>query len=144
MKTALLLLLIGCFTACAHDAVTGSNEIDSFATRDFPGGYGNVFAAVKHALKSDGYDIIESRVERGILLTNRRSMGAAYRRQYDVSVTRAGANTRVRLTPRIFADNKKLGSDSWVLEGPEGERALWDRLFAAVQQTLQEMQQGSL
>jgi len=150
MKTALIVAALS-LGACAHVSgdVMDEREIAANGERDFKAPYNKVFGAVVEALKAEGYDVVVANREKGVIRTNRRdvrtvahgsryvAMAITYSRQYVVNIGAVADNAvRVRATPHIFANNEEMGGSVWVLEGPHGERALWDRLFATAKESL--------
>jgi hypothetical protein len=118
-------------------------EVTSFGTRTFKAPLDKTFEATANALKADGFEITVSKPEKGLIITNRRLIRAqgngagqavAYTRQYRVAVRAKGDGTEVELAPSIFSGEADIsGKPIWVIEGPEGERAVWTKLFASIQ-----------
>jgi hypothetical protein len=119
--------------------------IHDAGTHKFHAPYAKVFAATETALTAEGFPIAASQPEKGMITTGQKLIGAvggggvavAQTRQYVVHVNPSGDGTVVVAEPRIFQGNAEVTDQPvWVIEGPEGERALWQRFFRDVQENL--------
>lgn len=162
MKLALVLGLVltsGCLAATmpATGGMAMTPQIVQTAgTHAFSGPYDRVFAAVASALQSEGFPIATSNSAEGMIKTGQKLIRAEavstadYRgtgygtmttaeitRQYVIRVRASGTTTVVTAEPRIFEGNAELsGQPIWDLDGPEGERNLWQRLFRDISEAL--------
>jgi hypothetical protein len=139
-----LLLVLALAGGCAHaGAQMTQQEIAGYGTRAFSAPPTKVFHAVVQALELEGYKVPVQNLEKGVIRTARKvlrvdavggngyAMAAEVTRQYYVDL-RAGDNgsTVVIAAPRVYRGEADLSDqDVWVIEGPEGERALWTKLF---------------
>jgi hypothetical protein len=146
---SLLALLLTLIPGCVSGAVMTQQIIDQSGTQGFKAPYGKVFAATVSALKSEGFPIASSDAEKGFIKTGQKVIRAVARggngsavaveitRQYIVHVTKIADGVAVAAEPRIFQGNAELsGQPIWDLDSPEGERALWARLFRDIQEAM--------
>ena len=162
MKLSLVLALAsGCLSATMPPAVTGGMTmtpqiVQAAGTHAFSAPYDRVFAAVANALQSEGFPIAISNSSEGMIKTGQKLIrteavsAADYRgngygtmttaeitRQYVIRIHASGDTTVVIAEPRIFEGNAELsGQPIWDLDGPEGERNLWQRLFRDISEAL--------
>jgi hypothetical protein len=148
-----LLLAAGC--AHSGSSAKGENEhhmdaeeVSAHGSRAFKGTMDKVFQATIDALKSEGYEVVVQNPEKGLIRTNRRdvrtvahagyavAVAVTYTRQYVVNLTLDAEGVRVSATPHIFANGEEMNGDVWQIQGPQGERALWDRLFKTLEESL--------
>jgi len=123
--------------------------IQQDGSHTFAASYDKVFAATVAALKSEGFPVASADPEKGMIKTGQKlirqvAVGSEYTatatditRQYVVHITRSGEGAQVAAEPRIFQGNAELTEQPvWVLDTPEGERALWTRLFRDIGEAL--------
>jgi len=136
--------LTGCFGT--RGSLMTTQEIDTYGSKDFSAPPHKVFEAVKAALRTQNFDIAMENPEKGLIKTNRRLIRAAAMGHQAIDYTRAyiaritplpSGGARVSLEPRVFAGEDDLsGKQIWVLEGDEGERLLWTRMFRDISDAL--------
>ena len=154
MKLARASLVFAAFAtvaACAgsNAAVMSDQEIGSFGTKSFDAPKPKVFAAAVGALKAQGYQIASQNEEKGTILTARKiirsvAVGNAYSataidvtRQYFLQLSHSGGQTVVIARPSVFQGEADLSAQRvWDLEGPVGERVLWNSLFKQISELL--------
>ena len=154
MKLARAALVFAAFStvaACAgsNAAVMSDQEIGSFGTKSFDAPKPKVFAAAIGALKAQGYQIASQNEEKGTIVTGRKiirsvAVGNAYSataidytRQYFLQLNRAGGQTTVVARPSVYQGEADLSAQKvWDLEGPVGERVLWNSLFKQISELL--------
>ena len=62
---------------------------------------------------------------------------SVYRQYYIRIESTDPTNTTVVAEPKVFIGERDISADKvWALEGPEGERELWKRLFAEIESNL--------
>lgn len=138
--------------ACgARGAQLTQADIDTSGTRTFDAPIAKVFVAAQSGLVADGYELALVNPERGIIKTKRKFLRAAasatssysataveISRQYLLTVTAVDAGkTRVQVTPRVYQGDADLSAGAvWDMESPQGERALWNRLFKEIADSL--------
>lgn len=125
-------------------------EISAHGTHTFAASPTDTFAATVGALRTLGYTLAVVNEDKGIIKTDRKelraqavysantAMAVGVTRQYYVriAVDDAGHST-VAAEPKVFIGERDVSGDKvWALEGPEGERELWKRLFAEIQSNL--------
>jgi len=139
-----LVLMTALAAGCAHaGAQMTPTEIAGYGTRAFNAPPTKVFDAVVKALELEGYKVPVQNLEKGVIRTARKvlrvdavggngyAMAAEVTRQYYVDL-RQGENgqTVVIAQPRVYRGEADLSAEPvWVIEGPEGERELWSKLF---------------
>ncbi len=142
-----LLLALG---ACAGGgAMMTPQLIEQSGTQTFHAPYEKVFGATVSALKSEGYPIASAEPEKGFIKTGQKlirsvavggngsAVAVDITRQYVVHVGQAGDGIGVSAEPRIFQGNAELsGGAIWDLDSPEGEKALWMRLFRDIKEAM--------
>lgn len=126
-------------------------EIDANGRHTFSAPPAETFKATAGALQTLGYELTVANEEKGIIKTNRKELRAqavatsnytasavSITRQYYVQLSSTdGATTTVVASPRVFVGERDVSGDQvWALEGPEGERELWRRLFAEIQSNM--------
>lgn len=125
-------------------------EISASGTRAYAAPPAEVFAATTGALQTLGYQLTVVNDAKGIIKTDRkpiradaaaangRAVAVEVTRQYYVRVESSdGANTTVVAEPKVFIGERDVSGDPvWMLDGPEGERTLWKRLFDEIQSNL--------
>ena len=129
-------------------------EVQASGTRTFDAPLAATFEATVGALQVLGYEIAVANPDKGVLKTQRkllRSTGQGVSvgyttsinvvhvsRQYFLHLTAVGdARTQVVAEPKIFVGDDDISSgEIWALDGPQGERALWEKLFAEIQSNL--------
>jgi hypothetical protein len=146
--TALAAPLVG---ACGPSgAVMTPEEVAANGTHTFAASPKDTFAATAGALQTLGYMLTVVNEEKGIIKTDRKHLRAqavyngnsatavGFSRQYYIRVQSTdGTNTTVVADPKVFIGERDISGDKvWALEGPEGERELWTRLFAEIQSNL--------
>lgn len=126
-------------------------------TRTFPVERSKVFAASVGALKILGYQIAFADEGAGVIKTAPKTVhteaytaggqssysyhGQAvlvvYDRSYALRLMDQQGSTIVEAAPRVYVNGKDVSSDPiWVLDGPQGEYALWDQLFQEIASNL--------
>lgn len=142
-------VLVGC-AGGGGGALMTPEEIGSHGTHKFASSEAETFAATIGALRTLGYIVTVANEEKGMIKTDRKPLRAqAYAgggqavavevtRQYYVRLESTDAsNTTVVAEPKVFIGERDVTNDKvWMLEGPEGERELWRRLFAEIQSNL--------
>ena len=138
-------------TACRRGAVMTPAEVDANGTHVFAASHADTFKATAGALQTLGYQLTMTDEGKGILKTDRKLLQARavatssvsasavqVTRQYYVRITSTDAtSTAVVAEPKVFIGERDVSGDEvWALEGPEGERELWRRLFAEIQSNL--------
>ncbi|MCY0985697.1 hypothetical protein OV203_01045 [Nannocystis sp. ILAH1] len=140
--------LTGC--AGSRASVITPEEVQTHGTYTFTAPPAEVFAATLGALKTLGYPIAVTNEEKGIIKTERKFIRAMavggnysaqaidFTRQYYLRLESSdGASTSVTADPKVYMGERDVSGDKvWVLEGPEGERELWKRLFTEIQSNL--------
>ena len=136
--------------ACGGAELT-KTEIDTSGTHTYAAPLAKVFSATQAALVADGYEIAVTNPEKGIIKTKRKYLSSAAQRtssstavaqditrQYLLTLTAVDAGqTKVLAVPRVFQGDADVSEGSvWVIEGPQGERALWTRLFKGIDDSL--------
>ncbi len=148
LVTALNIALVGC-------AMFGKNmtetEIQTYGTYTSNAPKAKIYDAAINALKSQGYEIAVENPESGVIKTGRKpiraqavSSGAGsatavmYFRQYLLRIREVdGGKVTVTAVPRVFQGEMDLSDRAvWDLEGPIGERALWNNLFREIDEAL--------
>jgi hypothetical protein len=145
MRTGLLLLLAGCIhtVAMTPDIVQQDGRLVVAGTPE------KVFQAVKDALDSENIGVSVAKPESG-LIVSKRFVLAAYATgnqyiavgnqdtvQYDITVKAAGSDVEVVVAPRGFHNDIEVTErDVWQLDGPQGQRSRWQRLFAQIKKML--------
>lgn len=128
--------------SCVHGEMLTPAEISSHGRAAFNAPRAQVFAAAAGTLRAEGYVIAQEDMDKGVIKTGRKTvrvvaMGNAhaaqavdYSRQYTVTVRSEGARTSVTAEPRVFMGERDVSGEAvWALDGPEGERALWNQFF---------------
>ena len=123
--------------------------IQQAGSQSFNAPYDKVFSATVNALKGEGFPIATAQPEKGMIKTGQKLIRSVARggngsatavditRQYVVQVAKAGDGVMVSAEPRIFQGNAELsGQPIWDLDSPEGERALWQRLFRDIREAM--------
>jgi hypothetical protein len=136
-----LLLAAGCGHFGGH-AMTPA-EVSGFGTRAYDAPPTKVFKAVVQALELEGYKVPVQNLEKGLVRTARKviradavggngyAMAVDVSRQYYVDLKQdPSGKTVVIAQPRVYRGETDLSDgEVWVLEGADGERALWSKLF---------------
>jgi hypothetical protein len=147
---ALCLALAGCFSMGGPQGAAMTPQIiQTSGTHTFDAPFDKVFEATQAALRAEGFPIANAKPETGFIKTGQKlirseavggggaAMATDITRQYVITVHQAGAATNVSAEPRIFQGNAELTSQAiWDLDSPQGERALWQRLFRDIQEAL--------
>ncbi len=126
-------------------------DIAEYGTRQFHAPAGHVRIAVLTALQAQGFAIAhdaENKIEtedafvrQTVTVESGHSIGTApvvYTRRYvvDVSCGQSGSCT-VQARPSMHAGGTDIsGQYIWDLDGPDGERSLWKRLFRDIDQLM--------
>jgi hypothetical protein len=144
-----LALALSSVVGCAHGALMTDTEIAAYGTKEFAAPMPKVFDATVGALKAQGYEIAVKDVEKGTIMTARKiirsvAVGSQYSatavditRQYTVRLHNKHGATEVVAYPRVFNGEADISARPvWELEGPVGERALWDGLFRQIAELL--------
>ncbi len=141
-------LLTGC--AGGRAALMTPEEISAHGTHRFAAPPAQTFAATIGALQTLGYDVAVANEEKGMIKTARKDLRAqavaagntaiavsVYRQYYIRIESTDPTNTTVVAEPKVFIGERDISADKvWALEGPEGERELWKRLFAEIESNL--------
>ena len=136
-----VLLAAGCGHFGGH-AMTPA-EVAGFGTRAYDAQPTKVFKAVVQALELEGYKVPVQNLEKGLVRTARKviradavggngyAMAVDVSRQYYIDLKQdPSGKTVVIAQPRVYRGESDLSDgEVWVLEGPDGERALWSKLF---------------
>jgi len=134
------LAAIVALSACASTQALTQGEVGRSGARTFNEPKATTFAICVGALTAEGYEIAHSDLKSGVIETKpmaARGEGPATARAYRVTVTADGQGSRVVAQPILFAGGRDISNaDSWVLDGPEGERAQWADLFAVMNAAL--------
>lgn len=155
MKTQTRLVAVAAVALAAcfghSGAMLTQQEIDANGTHTFNAPAEKVMKAAADALKSDGYEIAVVNPEKGLIKTGRKGLGTqvsggqysasavTYSRQMSLTIKPAGDGngTTVTARPRVYANDNDLSEGAvWALEGPQGERAIWSRLFREIEEGL--------
>jgi len=145
MRTALLLLLSG----CAHMVAMTPEVVQQDGRMTFQVAPEKVFKAVQDALDAENIGVSVAKPDSG-LIVSKRFVLAAYATggryiatanedtiQYDITVKAAGADVEVVVAPRGFHNNMEVTErEVWQLDGAQGQRARWQRLFAQIKRML--------
>jgi hypothetical protein len=145
MRRALLLLLAG----CVHTVAMTPDVVQQDGRLVVSGPPEKVFQAVKDALDSENIGVSVAKPETG-LIVSKRFVLAAYATgnryiasanedtiQYDITVKGAGSDVEVVVAPRGFHNNIEVTDrEVWQLDGPQGQRSRWQRLFAQIKKML--------
>jgi hypothetical protein len=142
-----LISAVGCLGA--GGAMMTPTVIEQAGTQAFKAPYEKVFTATVNALKGEGFPIAMAEPEKGLIKTgqkiirsvavggNHTAVAVDVTRQYVIHVGKAGDGIVVSAEPRIFQGNAELTDQPiWDLDSPQGERALWKRLFRDIQEAL--------
>ncbi len=142
-------LVFSGLTACVTEVVPPSysvlkkQTVEKFGTKTLQAPKETVFLAAAEALKVMGYKISSNNAKRGILVTEplavmvqtNRSKGAVSDqfRKYTISVIGNAQRSRIVARPSLYVGSKNVsGQKVWTVEGPEGERVLWEKYFELV------------
>jgi hypothetical protein len=131
----IVLLLSG----CGHFGVTmPADEVAKHGTKIFEAPMPKVYDAVATALESQGWKIPEKHPETGFLRTSRRAADDGLKRRYEIELKpRLDGSTRVIVRPHLYRDGGDVSDQEvWVLDGNDGERVLWRRLFRGIRDQL--------
>jgi hypothetical protein len=145
-----LVVAVLAFVLAACGAAMTPAEIQTNGTHSFNAPMDKVFAAAKGALLTEGYEIATENPEKGVIKTKRKLVRAdasmqgpgtatavEVTRQYIVRLTSDGGRTQVTAEPKVFQGDADLSDGSvWALDGDQGERALWQRLFREIEDGL--------
>jgi hypothetical protein len=150
-RLVLCAALAGCFSmgGGVQGAMMTPQIVQTSGTHTFNAPFEKVFQATQAALASEGFPIAIAKPETGFIKTGQKlirseaiggggaAMATDITRQYILTVHQAGASTSVSAEPRIFQGNAELtGQAIWDLDSPQGEKALWTRLFRDIQEAL--------
>jgi hypothetical protein len=123
--------------ACASTQALTQGEVGRSGAREFSAPPATVFAICVGALTAEGYEIASSDAATGVIVTRPQAVhtpGPVTARAYRVTVTPEGQGARVVAQPVLYAGSRDVsGSDLWVLDGDQGERAQWSDLFGVMQ-----------
>lgn len=136
--------------ACASGQYLTRSEIESHGTRVYAVESRALADAAARTLQVMGYEVALSDPERGLVKTGRKliraqaiggpggAQSSGIYRQYQIAISPAGeAGSRIEVTPSVFVGERDMSrEDVWVIEGPEGERQLWDDYFRELEQVL--------
>lgn len=155
MKTLLRYLYLAAVCSLAVGCASGKpltqTEIEAHGTHIVKASKENTYKAIVSTLKTRGFQISLVNEEKGLIKTERRLIRSAavstgensaaavgYFRQYTFKVADLGdGRCQMTATPRIFAGDSDISEgEIWVIEGPEGERALWNSLFKEIDEVL--------
>jgi hypothetical protein len=148
--TLLRLFALGAIlSGCIHGEMLTPAEVSSHGRAAFNAPRAKVFAAAAGTLRAEGYVIAQADLERGVIRTGRKTVrvvavGSAhaaqavdYSRQYTVTLRSEGPLTAVTAEPRVFMGERDVSEEAvWALDGPEGERALWNQFFRELNASL--------
>lgn len=154
MKKLLYLLPLLTLAGCISSGVILTRQhLDAYGTRVYSASHRKVFRAAVAALKAQGYPIVFRDRRAGIIKTGQklirtytwteaRKYRLIFKRESAISntvrvlrrytVKLRGANGRIAVTalPTVFIGSKDISAKSvWDIDGPEGERVLWNQLF---------------
>jgi hypothetical protein len=149
-KLAVMLVAACGIAACAHSRVLTPGEIGRSGSREFSAPPEKVFYASVGALKVEGYDVETADLERGVIVTKPKLVRASaqttsngglssgqfieYQRRYRVTVSAENGRTRVVAEPSLAKGERDISKDEvWDLDGPNGEKVLWNSLFDDIQ-----------
>jgi len=146
LATALAVAAVGCVTGQPMTAA----EVSSHGTGLFQAPPAKVFLATQDALKTEGYTIAVADAGKGRITTGRKLVRAAavrtstytaqaieITRQYTIDVQPVPGGSSVTATPHVFQGELDMSDKPvWDLEGPLGERVLWEQLFKDVKAAL--------
>jgi len=123
--------------------------IERAGTQGYKASYEKVFAGTVSALKAEGFPIASADPATGFIKTGQKvirsvamggngsAVAVDITRQYVVHIRKVPEGIVVSAEPRIFQGNAELSSQPiWDLDGPEGEGALWIRLFRDIREAI--------
>lgn len=132
-RAALLIATLAAQAACAPrgpKALT-PQQLESLASRTVEAPFDEAYDAAWLVLEGAGWTITASDRRAGTLETNAVVLPPGVGRAWSVAVSQDGASPRVTLLPRVFRGEAEVtGEMHWTLDGPSGEQAKWDDLFA--------------
>ena len=142
-------LWLAALVGCAHLVPMTPELVRDEGRMVFTGTPEKVFQAVQEALDSENIGVAVAKPDTG-LIVSKRFVLAAYATggryvatanedtiQYDITIKGAGAETEVVVAPRGFHNNMEVTDrEVWQLDGPQGQRARWQRLFDGVKKML--------
>jgi hypothetical protein len=152
------LLIVCCnflpsYKAAAQKKMT-PELISQYGTVSFKSSKDSVFNAVKQTLVSHGYTIDIENVDKGLIKTNRKDIGATgsatytayagvaqYRsnyKQYIATVElQQNGLVKVVMEPKVYVGDADYSDKKvWVIKGNAGEIKLWEDLFKDIQERL--------
>lgn len=124
----------GC--ASTHVVLT-QGEIGRKGVHSFAAPPSTVFYSCTGALLADGYEIERSDPEQGVIVTKPLAVsghGPVTARSYRLTISSDGqGGSRVVAEPHLYAGARDVSDrEVWDLDGPRGQVALWNELFADV------------
>jgi hypothetical protein len=144
-KASLLLVMAG----CAHMVAMTPAVVQQEGRMTFSSTPEKVFKAVQEALESENIGVAVAKPESGLIVSKRfvlasYATGGRYIAtanedtiQYDITVKPAGADIEVMVAPRGFHNNMEVTErEVWQLDGDQGQRVRWQRLFAQIKKML--------
>lgn len=145
---------------CAHPRVLTPGEVGRSGSRQFSAPPDEVLYASVGALKAEGYEVETVDVEHGLIISRAKQVSvpggsnqagettsgrlepahlSAYQKRYRVTVSPENGGTRVVAEPSLVKAGRDISQEPvWDLDGPNGEKAQWDSLFADIQSAFPE------
>lgn len=145
-----LLICIAVLSSCIGPkaSIMTPTEIDQYGSFTYQHTQKHMFKLVIAALRAQGYEIAFSSEKKGLIKTKRKmirmvrhqNQAVAMTRQYTVTFKNIPGDkvqTKISFDPLLFMGTRDLTKDKvWVLDGPEGERALWSAIFNEIKSIL--------
>jgi hypothetical protein len=145
----LMAAVVSLVTGCAHMVAMTPEVVQQDGRMVFSGAKEKVFQAVQEALDSESIGVAVAKPETG-LIVSKRFVLAAYATggryvatanedtiQYDITVKPTGEEVEVVVAPRGFHNNMEVTErEVWQLDGPQGQRVRWQRLFSQIKKML--------
>ena len=143
-------LWLAALAGCAHLVPMTPELVRDEGRMVFTGTPEKVFQAVQEALDSANIGVAVAKPETG-LIVSKRFVLAAYATagryvatanedtiQYDISVKgTSDSEVEVVVAPRGYHNNMEVTDrEVWQLDGPQGQRERWARLFAEIKKML--------
>lgn len=139
-------------TGCAgtSGALLTQQEITTYGQKTMPKSKPDTFKATVGALRVLGYSIAVEDADKGLIKTERKvirahavgnanaAMATNVYRQYSLKLAEPeSGKTEITATPRVFIGERDVSEDKvWVLDGPDGERTMWNSLFKEIESQL--------
>jgi hypothetical protein len=144
-----LALTLFAASGCAHLTAMTPEVVKADGRRVFPGDKDKVFQAVTEALDALDIGVALAKPESGLIIS-KRFLLAAYASgnyvvtgnedtmQYDITVRPlAEGEVEVLASPRGYHNNQEVTDRNvWQLDGAQGQRQRWQKLFAQIQRML--------